>query len=31
VAIGAFVVMGRILKNLVKKRFEVEKSNLDKF
>ena len=31
VAIGAFVVMGRILKNLVKKRFAVEKSKLGKF
>jgi len=31
VAIGAFVVMGRILKNLVKKRFAVEKFKLGKF
>ena len=31
VAIGALVVMGRILKDLVKKRFAVEKSKLGKF
>ena len=31
VAIGAFVVMGRILKDLVKKILVVEKSELDKF
>jgi hypothetical protein len=31
VTIGAFVVTGRILKDLVKKRFEIEKSKLGKF
>jgi hypothetical protein len=31
VAIGAFVVMGKILKNLAKKRFAVEKSKPGKF
>ena len=31
VTIGAFVVMGRILRDLVKKRFAVEKSKLGKF
>ena len=31
VAIGAFVVMGRILKDLIKTRFVVEKSKLNKF
>ena len=31
VTIVAFVVMGRILKDLVKKRFAVEKSKLGKF
>jgi len=31
VAIGEFAVMGKILKDLVKKRFAVEKSKQDKF
>jgi hypothetical protein len=31
VAIGAFVVMGRILNDLTKKSLTVEKSKLDKF
>ena len=31
VTIGALVVMGRILRDLVKKRFAVEKSKLGKF
>jgi hypothetical protein len=31
VAIGAFVVMGRILRDMMKNRFTVEKSKLGKF
>jgi hypothetical protein len=31
VAISALVVMGRILRDLVKKRFAIEKSKLGKF